>query len=121
MPTPEEMGMVWMAGDMLTITNQYIIAAAGAYSTKNIFFSIPLGKPVTASGVKVSVMEGNIRQGGNIIKEAGSLLKGATPILTLIKPMGLLTIQLQHDAGLSDITSNSPVAVAINKLEIEFI
>ena len=119
--TLEELGGTWRAGDRLVITTPYIIPSAGMWGTNQVYMSIPLGKPVTASEAKVTVLDGNVRQNTNVLVDAGSMLAKGTVKVTLHKEIGLVTILLTLSSAPSNAQKSTAICVALNKLEIEFI
>ena len=120
-PTLDDLDGTWKAGDICTLSPAYLIPGCGMWAKTQIFATVPLGRPITASTAKITALEGNVRQNGNtLIAESSLLSAGYIQTMTLHKDAGLLTFQLRLNSTPSGAEASTAIAFAISKMVIEF-
>lgn len=125
LPTVQEIhGAVWKAGDAVSFP-QFLIINGWAFTDKNAWLSIPLGRPIAANGVDVTQLRTNRMFSGKTIigtsaAEAPDLIKtaGYTVVPSLIRDAGVLTLSITTEASV--FTANTPAFVCISALSLQF-
>ena len=124
MPTLEEIGGTWRAGDVLTINNPTVIPA-GVTNKTSLYLGVPLGKPITASTAKIEEFTLTATANGSAIFANVDVLANEQYTViahTIEKSTGILTIRIQRadNNKTEEFPVRNAVYAYINKLRVVF-
>lgn len=122
------LGAVWKAGDTYSMPStgspqsRLTYAAFVSNATKTIYLSIPVGKPITASGVAITALKGTLRgPGGQIESGTIDFLSGEYTVTTKIHgAVGVIQLEIVKSSAYANAENNIAIVASFTDFALAF-
>lgn len=108
---------IWKAGDTLTISSG-VFSGHVTSSSSDIYFSIPLGRRITASAASVTACTGNIRGVGGYVQASDvtsvNWMSVGTITATLNKTTDSILVRITKSSAFTGATNNTPIVTSLS-------